>query len=185
LPLIIEVHTDHPTYGAERITRQLKLQATDIGRRRVARVMRENGITGITRCKRRNLSRADTGATAIPDLLQRRFTAPMPGLKLTGDISCFRTTEGWIYLATVIDLCSKKLIGRSIAPQLRTSLATDALNMAHSRGLTAGNAIMHTDRGSQGGFNRSLQHRLLAGILAVPRRPRLVTSNRVSCAGGC
>jgi putative transposase len=96
LQLIIEVHAGHPAYGAERVTRELKLQGTDVGRRRVARIMRENGTAGITWRKRRNLTRPDKGAAAIPDLLQRQFTAPMPGLKLTGDISCFRTSEGWI-----------------------------------------------------------------------------------------
>lgn len=149
LQLITEIHTAHPAYGAERITRELKNQGTPVGRRRVARLMRENDITGITRRRRRNLTKPDMGAVAIPDLLQRQFTAPMPGLKLTGDISCFRTSEGWIYLATVIDLCSKELIGWAIAPHMRTSLVTDAMTMAHGRGLTAGNAIMHTDRGSQ------------------------------------
>ena len=149
LQLVIEVHTAHPVYGAERITRELELQGTGVGRRRVARIMRENRIAGITRRKRRSLTKPDKAAAAIPDLLQRQFTAPMPGLKLTGDISCFRTSQGWIYLATVIDLCSKELIGWAIAPHMRTSLVADALSMAHSRGLTAENAIMHTDRGGQ------------------------------------
>ncbi|WP_051451498.1 IS3 family transposase [Actinospica robiniae] len=149
LQLITEIHTAHPAYGAERITRELKNQGTQVGRRRVARLMRENGIAGITRRQRRNLTKPDKGAAAIPDLLQRNFTAPMPGLKLTGDISCFRTSEGWVYLATVIDLCSKELIGWAIATHMRASLVADAMTMAHDRGLTAGNAIMHTDRGGQ------------------------------------
>nr|WP_307846203.1 IS3 family transposase [Actinospica durhamensis] len=157
LQLITEIHTAHPAYGAERVTRELKNQGTQIGPRRVSRLMRENGIAGITRRKRRNLTKPDKRAAAIPDLLQRNFTAPMPGLKLTGDISCLRTSEGWIYLVTVIDLCSKELIGWAIAAHMRTSLVADAMTMAHGRGLTAGNAIMHTDRGSQGGFNRSSQ----------------------------
>ena len=98
LHLITEAHTAHPAYGAERITRELKPHRTDVGRRRVAQITRENGIAGITGRKRRKLTSPDKGAAAIPDLLQRQFTAPLPGLKLTGDISCFRTSEGWIYL---------------------------------------------------------------------------------------
>jgi transposase InsO family protein len=121
--------------------------------------MRESAITGITRRKRRNLTKPDKGAAAVPNLLQRNFTAPMTGLKMTGDVSCFRTSEGWIYLATVIDLCSKELIGWAIAAHMRTSLVTDAITMAHDRGLTAGNAIMHTDRGSQY-FAKTYQHLL-------------------------
>jgi len=73
----------------------------------------------------------------------------MPGLKLVGDISCFPTSEGWLYLATVLDLCSKELIGFAIAPHMRASLVIEAITMAHRAGLVAGNAIMHTDRGSQ------------------------------------
>jgi putative transposase len=73
----------------------------------------------------------------------------MPGLKLTRDISCFATGEGWLYLATVLDLCSKELVGHAIAPHMRAGLVIDAIIAAHRAGLVAGNAIMHTDRGSQ------------------------------------
>lgn len=147
--LIVEVHTAHPAYGAERITRELKRQGFKVGRRRVARLMRERGIAGITRRRRRNLTKPDRGAAAVPDLIRREFTAPMPGLKLVGDISCFPTSEGWLYLATVLDLCSKELIGFAVAPHMRASLVVEAIAAAHRGGLVAGNAIMHTDRGSQ------------------------------------
>ena len=115
--------------------------------------MREHGLAGITRRKRRNLTKPDPAAAAVPDLIRREFTAPMPGLKLIGDINCFPTGEGWLYLATVLDLCSRELIGYKIAPHMRARLAIEAITMAHRAGLVAGNAIMHTDRGSQGGFN--------------------------------
>ena len=154
----MEIHTTYPAYGAERITRELKRQGLDVGRRRVARLMRMNGIAGITRCKRRSLTKPDAAAAMVPDLLRRGFAAPMPGLRLIGDISCFPTSEGWLYLATVLDLCSKELIGYAVAPHMRASLAIDAITVAHRTGLVAGNAIMHTDRGGQGGFNRWSQH---------------------------
>jgi transposase InsO family protein len=147
--LIVEVHTAHPAYGAVRMTRELKRQGVEAGRHRVARLMRENGIAGITRRKQRNLTKPDPGAAAVPDLIRREFTAPMPGLKLIGDITCFPTSEGWLYLATAVDLCSKELIGYAIAPHMRASLAVDAIVAAHRTGLLASNAIMHTDRGSQ------------------------------------
>jgi putative transposase len=149
LAWIIEIHTAHPAYGAERVTRELKRQSVDVGRRRVTRLMRDHSIAGITRRKRRNLTKPDRHAAAVPDLIHRKFTAPMPGLKLIGDISCFKTGEGRLYLATVLDLCSKELIGYAIAPHMRASLAIDAITTAHRAGLVAGNAIMHTDRGSQ------------------------------------
>jgi putative transposase len=149
LELIVEIHTAHPAYGAERITRELQRQGFEVGRRRVARLMRANGISGITRRKRRNLTKPDKDAAVVPDLIRREFTAAMPGLKLIGDISCFPTAEGWVYLATVLDLCSKELVGYAIAPHMRASLAVEAISTAHRAGLVAGNAIMHTDRGSQ------------------------------------
>lgn len=111
--------------------------------------MREQGIAGITRRKRRNLTKPEAGAATVPDLIRREFTAPMPGLKLVGDISCFPTSEGWLYLATVLDLCTKELTGYAIAPHMRASLAIEAITAAHRTGLVAGNAIMHTDHGSQ------------------------------------
>lgn len=111
--------------------------------------MREHGIAGTTRRRRRNLTKPDQGAATVPDLVRREFTAPMPGLKLVGDISCFPTGEGWLYLATVLDLCSKELIGHAIAPHMRSGLAVEAITSAHRTGLVAGNAIMHTGRGSQ------------------------------------
>jgi putative transposase len=147
--LILEVHAAHPAYGAPRVTRELQRLGVPVGRRVVARLMRQNGISGATRRRRRNLTKPDAGAAAVPDLIQRDFTAPMPGLKLVGDISCFPTGEGWLYLATAVDLCSKEVVGYAIAPHMRASLAVEAISAAHRTGLLAGNAIMHTDRGSQ------------------------------------
>jgi putative transposase len=68
-------------------------------------------------------------------------------VKLIGDITCFATCEGWLYLATAVDLCSKEVLGYAIAPHMRASLAIEAIAAAHRTGLVAGNAIMHTDRG--------------------------------------
>jgi len=85
-------------YGAERITRELQRRGVEVGRRVATRLMRANGIAGITRRKRRSLTKPDAGAAAVPDLIRREFTAPMPGLKLIGDISCFPAGEGWLYL---------------------------------------------------------------------------------------
>lgn len=175
--LILEVHTAHPAYGVPRVTRELQAQGVPAGRRAVARLMRENGISGITRRRRRNLTKPDPGAAAVPDLLRRDFTAPMPGLKLIGDISCFPTNEGWLYLATVLDLCSKELIGYAIAPHMRASLAVDAISAAHRTGLVAGNAIMHTDRGGQ---YHSKPYRAVLGRLEI----RQSTSRTGSCLDG-
>jgi putative transposase len=174
---IIEIHATHPAYGAERITRELKRQGFEVGRRVVTRLMQANGVAGITRRKRRNLTKPDKDAADVPDLIRRRFTAPMPGLKLIGDISCFPTGEGWLYLATVLDLCSKELLGHAIAPHMRAELAIDAITAAHRTGLVAGNAIMHTDRGSQ---YHSRAHRNALQRLEI----RQSTSRTGSCLDG-
>jgi transposase InsO family protein len=108
--------------------------------------MRERQIAGITRRKSRSLTKADRTAPPAPDLVQRDFTAPMPGLKLVGDITCLPTAEGWLYLATVIDLRTREAVGWSMADHMRTQLVDDAIRMAHAGGHTAGNAIFHTDR---------------------------------------
>lgn len=111
--------------------------------------MRERYISGITRRKSRSLTKPDRTAPPTPDLIQRDFTAPMPGLKLVGDITCLPTAEGWLYLATVIDLCTREVVGWSMANHMRTQLVDDAMRMTHAGGHTTGNAIFHTDRGSQ------------------------------------
>jgi transposase InsO family protein len=127
----------------------LQRQGIAVGRRIVTRLMQQHGISGVTRGKRRNLTKQDTRAVVVPDLIRRQFTGPMPGLKLIGDISCFRAGEGWLYLATAVDLCGKELIGYAIAPHMRAGPAVEAITAARRTGLDAGNAIMHTDCGSQ------------------------------------
>ncbi len=121
--------------------------------------MRAHGIVGITRRRRRNLTKPDATAVTVADLIRREFTAPMPGLKLVGDITCFPTGEGWLYLATTVDLCSEEVVGYALAPHMRASLAIDAITTAHRTGLVAGNAIMHTDRGGQ--YHSTLYRRTL------------------------
>src|SRR6185437_379159 len=123
---IVEIHTTHPAYGAEHITRELGRQGIKVGRRMVTRLIRANGIDGITRRKRRNLTKQDKRAAVVSDLIRREFTAPMPGSKLTGDISCFPTGEGWLYVATVLVLCRRELVGYASAPHMRAQLAIDA-----------------------------------------------------------
>jgi len=160
--LIIEMHTAHPAYGVPRVTRELQRQGVPVGRRVVARLMRENGIAGVTRRKPRNLTRPDPSAAVVPDLQRRKFTAPMPGLKLIGDITCFPTSEGWLYLATAVDLCSKEVVGYALAPHMRAGLAVDEITAAHRTGLVAGNTIMHTDRGGQ--YHSGLYRNALARL---------------------
>jgi len=145
---IRDIHTgSRGAYGARRITQKLHHQGHVVNHKRVARIMREREIAGITRRKSRCLTKQDRAAPPAPDLILRDFTAPMPGLRLVGDITYLPTAEGWLYLATVIDLCTREVVGWSMAEHMRTQLVVDAIRMAHAGGHTAGNAIFHTDRG--------------------------------------
>ena len=84
-----------------------------------------------------------------PDRIGRDFTSAVPGTRLVGDITYLRTGEGWLYLATVIDLASRMVIGWQLADHMRTSLITDALAMSIRHGYLTKDAVFHSDRGSQ------------------------------------
>ena len=84
-----------------------------------------------------------------PDLIGRDFTAVTPGTRLVGDITYLNTGEGWLYLATVIDLATRMVTGWQLASHMRTSLVTDALAMAVSHGHVARGAVFHSDKGAQ------------------------------------
>ncbi len=112
--------------------------------------MRERGIGGVTRRRRRSLTKPDVKAAPAPDLIGRDFTAARPGARLVGDTPYVPTAEGWLYLATVIDLFSREVVGWSMAGHMRADLVIDALRMAGARGALAKGAVFHTDRGGQG-----------------------------------
>ncbi|MFB7501796.1 IS3 family transposase [Streptomyces sp. NPDC056161] len=136
-------------YGAPRVHAELRRKGYAINRKKVERIMRERDIRGISRRKRRHLTKQDTKAAPAPDLVGRDFTADTPGTKLVGDITYLPTIEGWWYLATVIDLATREVIGYAMADHHRAELVTDALHMAAGRGGLQLGCIMHTDRGSE------------------------------------
>ena len=147
------VHDDDNTYGAPRITAELNdgVPAPDrVNRKRVARVMRENGIAGYRRKHRVKTTVADPANQKVPDLLNRDFTAATPNSKYVGDITYLPLATGAnLYLATVIDCCSRRVAGWAIAEHMRTELVEDALKASHAlRGSLEG-AIFHSDHGSQ------------------------------------
>ncbi len=92
--------------------------------------MREKGVSGLTRRKRRTLTKPDVSATTVPDLIPPNFTAPMPGVKQIADITRLPFTEGWLYLAPALDHCSKELVGYATAPHMRANLAVNAITAA-------------------------------------------------------
>ncbi len=130
--------------------------------RLVADLMRELGLRA---CQPRVYKRTTIPGeqpVASPDLIGRDFTATAPGTRLVGDITYLRTGEGWLYLATVIDLATRMVTGWQVADHMRTSLVTDALQMAITHGHVAPGAIFHSDKGAQytsAGFARFCQAR--------------------------
>jgi transposase InsO family protein len=95
------------------------------------------------------LTKQDAAAAPAPDLIGRDFTAPAPGQRLVGDITYLPTQEGWLYLATTIDLFNREVVGHAMADHMRAELVADAVELAHRRGLVQPKAIFHSDRGSQ------------------------------------
>ncbi|WP_060889395.1 IS3 family transposase, partial [Streptomyces scabiei] len=137
------------TYGVPRIHAELRRMDRRVNRKRVERIMRECDITGVTRRKRRSLTRPARKAVPAHDLIGRDFTAADPGRKLVGDITYIPTDEGWLYLATWLDLATREIVGYSMADHHRASLVVDALTMAAGRGRLQTGCIVHSDRGAE------------------------------------
>ncbi|WP_200259843.1 IS3 family transposase [Streptomyces sp. HSG2] len=138
------------TYGVPRITAELREDGERVNHKRVARLMRTAGIAG-TRLRRRHRTTVpDPAAAKAPDLIGRDFTATEPNTRYAGDITYLPLEGGkFLYLATVIDLASRRLAGWALADHMRTELVTDALDAAiRTRGSLAG-AVMHSDHGAQ------------------------------------
>jgi transposase InsO family protein len=147
------VHEADKAYGAPRVTAELNDGAppgSRVNHKRVARVMAEHGIAGIRLRRRVRTTVPEPSDAKAPDLLQRDFTAEEPNRKYVGDITYLPLANGHnLYLATVIDCCSRKLAGWAVAEHMRTTLVTDALKAALAdRGSLRG-AIIHADHGAQ------------------------------------
>jgi putative transposase len=138
------------TYGYRKMRDELvEAYSITIGFSRTARIMRQNGIVGLTRRKFRRTTIRDESKRPAPDLLERDFAAAAPDKRWVADITYVRTWSGWLYLAVVLDLFSRRIVGWSIASHMRTDLVTHALRMAVARRQPSGVVIHHSDQGSQ------------------------------------
>jgi putative transposase len=136
------------TYGYRRVHEELGRRGVEAGSELVRMLM---GGMGLVACQPRpwritTIPGADPGPV---DLLHRDFAAPAPGVRFVGDITYIPTWEGWLYLATVIDLHTKEVCGWAMADHMRTELVCDALSMAHARRPMCLGAVFHSDRGCQ------------------------------------
>jgi transposase InsO family protein len=148
---IVAIHDESKgTYGSPRVHHELGYRGVTCGRRRVTRLMRIAGLEG--RCKKRwrKTTVADPEAELARDLIQRHF-GPSEEIdrRYVGDITYINTWEGWAYLATVIDLASRKVVGWALADHMRTELVEDALSMAFANRAPGKGVVFHSDRGCQ------------------------------------
>jgi putative transposase len=172
------------TYGSPRMTRELRDNGLAVGRCRTARLMRENGL--VARQKRRFKRTTDSqhGWPVAANLLEQDFTATRPDEKWGADISYVWTREGWLYLAVVIDLFARRVVGWSTSDRLHRDLALAALRKALAIRRPMAGLIHHSDRGSQPEFKSSSQQSC-APLVGARQTPRRVSSNPASCAAWC
>lgn len=138
------------TYGSPRVYQELKARGTQACENTVAKVMKEGRIRSVV--KKRFRARTTNSAHAFPiapNLLDRKFDQELPNQAWAADITYVPTGEGWLYLATVIDLCSRKIVGWAMADHLRAELCLNALEMAIQQRRPAEGLIHHSDRGVQ------------------------------------
>jgi len=135
-------------YGSPRIHRELRAQGVRVGKKRVERLMRENGLKG--RQKRRFCCSTDSrhSLPVAPNVLDRNFNPVGPNRAWAGDVTYIGTEEGWLYLAVILDLFSRRVVGWSVSPINDRNLALQALNNAIHARRPKGGVLHHTDRGS-------------------------------------
>jgi putative transposase len=136
------------TYGVPRIYKELVAQGVRVGRKRLARLMRAAGLEGVSRRRAVHTTIRRAGATPAVDLVARNFTAPGPDRLWVADITYVPTWAGFLYLAVVLDVFSRRIVGWAMATHLRTELVLEALNMALWQ-RRPGEVIHHSDQGTQ------------------------------------
>ena len=141
-------HRSRETYGYLRVHAELRALGVRCNRKRVARLMRKDGLQGCMRARRRkHTTRQSPLAIAAPDLLERNFAAPTLNRIWTVDITYVSTDEGFLYLAFILDVYCRKVVGWSMASHLRTEVVAAALEMAIRRRNPSAGLIHHSDRG--------------------------------------
>ncbi|MFQ6144665.1 IS3 family transposase [Streptomyces seoulensis] len=167
---ISRVHADNfGVYGVRKVWRQLHRERIPVARRTVARLMRDLGLEGARRGKKIRTTIRDDGHERASDLLRRDFTASGPNERWVADFTYVATWSGIVYVAFVVDVFSRAIVGWSAATSKRAKLVPDALDMALWRrdraGIPAGPGLVHhSDAGSQGEINWSSQHLLITEV---------------------
>jgi len=142
---------NYSVYGRRKLTKAARKAGHDVGRDQVARLMRSLGIRGASRSRKRFTTKADPAHVRAPDLVNRDFTATAPNEKWVADFTYCSTWSGIVYVAFVVDVFSRRIVGWKAARSMAASLVVDALNMAAwtRRGVSLDGLICHSDAGSQ------------------------------------
>jgi len=148
---ITEIHEQaRGVYGSRRVLAELRLgQGIQASRKRVRRLMRQAGISGLVKVKRGKTTIRVPGVRVADDLVDRKFRPEAPNVLWVADITYLRTWEGWLYLAAVQDAYSRRIVGWAMTEHMRTELVADALQMAVHRRQPQPGLIHHSDQGSQ------------------------------------
>jgi putative transposase len=148
---IKQIHADNrQVYGSRRVTAELRLgEGVVVSRKRVQRLMRQAGLSGLVARKRGRTTIRVPGVRVADDLVERHFRPETPDVLWVADITYLRTWEGWLYLAAVQDAYSRRIVGWSMADHMRAELVVDALQMALHRRRPRPGLVHHSDQGSQ------------------------------------
>jgi putative transposase len=142
-------HESRQTYGAPRIHAELQENGERVARKRVARLMRDLRMTGVSRRKTFRTTRRDPAARPAPDLVDRKFVADRPNQLWVADITYIPTLAGFLFLAVVLDVWSRRIVGWAMSSRIATQIVLDALAMAVQQRRPAADVIHHSDQGCQ------------------------------------
>lgn len=151
--LLLKIKATHQssrqTYGSPRIHAELREEGERCSRKRVARIMKKAGILAKMKRRFKVTTRANPNATVAPNLLQQDFTANLPNQHWVADFTYVSTREGWLYVATVLDLFSRRIVGLSMNERMTDDLVMSALQQALTHREYSAGIMHHSDRGSQ------------------------------------
>lgn len=173
--LVVHVRSIHResrgTYGSPRVARELRSKGLVTNRKRVARIMRQEGLSGVPRRRfHASTTQADASHPVVENVLQRQFSAAAPNQAWVADITFVPTTSGWAYLAVLIDLFSRKVVGWALDNVIDTNLCLRALDRAVAARAPAAGLVHHSDRGCQ--YTSRAYQTALVGRGIVPSMSR-------------
>ena len=172
----------HKAYGSRRLRTAMAERGQPMGRHRVRTLMRLNSLRPIWRRKFVHTTDSKHTMAVSPNVLNRQFEQAWPNQVWVCDITYIRTRSGWLYLAAVLDLHSRKIVGWAMASAMPAALVCAALQMAIVQRNPARGLIVHSDRGTQLEFKESSQHQSVKLQISVHSAPRPVFSSLASCA---